>query len=70
MFSNQKIKEWISVFFSLQVNLFTVLNFSISYEPRLEKEMATCFRTLAWRILWTEKPDGLQSMRSQRVGND
>ena len=70
MFSNQKIKEWISAFFSPQVNLFTVLNFSISYEPWLEKEMATHFRNLAWRVLWTEKPDGLRSMRSQRVGND
>ena len=24
--------------------------------------------SLAWRILWTEEPDGLQSMRSQRTG--
>ena len=26
--------------------------------------------TLAWEILWTEEPDGLQSMGSQRVGHD
>ena len=25
---------------------------------------------LAWRIPWSEKPGGLQSMRSQRVGHD
>ena len=25
---------------------------------------------LAWRSLWTEKPGGLQSMGSQRVGHD
>ena len=25
---------------------------------------------LAWRIPWTEEPDGLQSMGSQRVGHD
>ena len=25
---------------------------------------------LAWRIPWTEKPGGLQSVGSQRVGND
>ena len=24
---------------------------------------------LAWRILWTEEPGGLQSIRSQRVGH-
>ena len=25
---------------------------------------------LAWRILWTEEPSGLQSMGLQRVGHD
>ena len=28
-------------------------------------EMATHSSILAWRILWTEEPDGLQSMESQ-----
>ena len=36
----------------------------------LEKEMATHSSVLAWRILWTEKPGGLQSMGSHRVGHD
>ena len=36
----------------------------------LEKEMATHSSTLAWRILWTEEPGGLQSMGSQRVGHN
>ena len=36
----------------------------------LEKEMATHSSTLAWKILWTEEPGGLQSMGSQRVGQD
>jgi len=31
----------------------------------LEKEMATHSSLLSWRIPWTEKPDGLQSMGSQ-----
>ena len=35
-----------------------------------EKELATHSRTLACRIPWTEKPGGLQSMGSQRVGHD
>ena len=30
----------------------------------LEKEMATNFGILAWRIPWTEEPGGLQSMGS------
>ena len=34
-------------------------------EDPLEKEMATHSSILAWRILWTEEPGGLQSMGSQ-----
>ena len=36
----------------------------------LEKEMATHSSILAWRIPWTEKPGGLQSTGSQRVGHN
>ena len=36
----------------------------------LEKEMATHFSILAWKIPWIEIPGGLQSMESQRVGHD
>ena len=36
----------------------------------LEKEMATHSSVLAWRIPGTEKPGGLQSMGSHRVGHD
>ena len=32
--------------------------------------MATHSCLLAWRILWTEEPSWLQSMRLQRVGHD
>ena len=32
--------------------------------------MATHSSILAWRIALTEKPAGLQSMGSQRVGHD
>ena len=32
--------------------------------------MATHSSILAWRIPWTEEPDGLQSTGSQRVGQD
>ena len=40
---------------------------SLGQEDPLEKEMATHSRTLAWKMLWTEEPCGLQSMGSQRV---
>ena len=36
----------------------------------LEKGMASHSSILAWRIPWTEEPDGLQSMGSQSVGHD
>ena len=38
-------------------------------EDPLEKDMATHPNILAWEIPWTEEPDGLQSMESQRVGH-
>ena len=38
---------------------------SLSQEDPLEKRMATHSSILAWRIPWTEKPGGLQSMESQ-----
>jgi len=40
---------------------------SLGWEDDLEKEMAMHSSILAWRIPWTEDPDGLQSMGSQRV---
>ena len=39
-------------------------------EDPLEKGMATHSSILAWRIPWTEKPGGLQSMGLQRIGQD
>ena len=40
---------------------------SWSQEGFLEKGMTTHCSILAWRIPWTGEPDGLQSMRLQRV---
>ena len=36
---------------------------------RSHGEMATHSSTCAWKIPWTEEPDRLQSMGSQRVGH-
>ena len=38
---------------------------SLGQEDPLEKELATHFSTLAWKIPWTEEPSRLQSMGSQ-----
>ena len=39
-------------------------------EDPLEKEMANHSSTLAWKTPWTEEPDRLRSMGSQRVRHD
>ena len=43
---------------------------SLRQEDTLEKGMATHSSFLAWRIPWTEKSSGLQSMGLQRVGHN
>ena len=43
---------------------------SLGQKDPPEKEMAAQSSTLAWKIPWTEKPAGLQSMDSQRVGHN
>ena len=39
-------------------------------EDPLEKEMANHSSILAWKVPWTEKPDGLQYKGLLRVGHD
>ena len=43
---------------------------SLGQEDPLEEEMTTHSSILTWRIPWTEKTGGLQSMESQRTGHD
>ena len=43
---------------------------SLGEEDPLEKEIATDYSILAWRIQWTEEPGGLPSMVWQRVEHD
>ena len=43
---------------------------SLGQEDPLEEEMETYSGILAWKTLWTEKPGGLQSTGSQRIGRD
>ena len=38
----------------------------LGWKDPLEKEMATHSNILAWEIPWTEEPDRLQSMGSQK----
>ena len=43
---------------------------SLGQEDPLKEEMSTHSSILAWKVPWTEKPGGLQSMGSQRVRHD
>ena len=43
---------------------------SLGWKDLLEKEMATHFRILAWKIPWMEEPGRLHFMGLQRVGHD
>ena len=43
---------------------------SLDQENALEEEMATHSSILAWEIAWTEEPEGLQYIGSQRVRHD
>ena len=43
---------------------------SLGQGDLLEKEIAIHSSILVWKITWTEEPDGLQSMGSQRVEHD
>ena len=42
----------------------------LGWEDPLEEDVAAHSSILAWKIPWTEKPGGLQSMGLQRVGYD
>ena len=42
----------------------------LGWEDPLEQGLATHSSILAWKIPWIEKPDGLQSMGLQRIGQD
>ena len=43
---------------------------SLGLEDPPEKEVATHSSILAWIIPWTEEPDELQPIGSQRAGHD
>ena len=43
---------------------------SLGQKDPLGKEMVTHSIILAWRIVWTEEPGGLQSMKLHRIRHD
>ena len=61
--------QWVKSLFAMQEMQETRVQ-SLGWEVPLEKEIATHSSILAWEILWTEEPGGLQTMGSQRAGHD
>ena len=55
---------------SAQANAADMRIQRLGWEDPLEKGMATHSSILAWKMLWTEEPDGLQSIVLQRAGRD
>ena len=67
------VESWASLVAQLVKNLPAAQEIRVQSLGRgdpLEKEMATHSSILAWKISWTEEPGGLQSIGSQRVGQD
>ena len=62
--------SWVSLIAHSVKNLPAMQETGVQFlgqDDPLEKEMATHSTILAWRIPWTEKPDGLQSMGLQEL---
>ena len=62
--------RWASLVVQMVKNLSAVQETqvrSLGWEDSLEEGMATHSSILVWRMPWTEKHGGLQSMGSQRV---
>ena len=67
-----KMIDWASLMGQMVKNLPAVWETwigSLHQEDPLEEEMATHSSILAWKIPWTEKPGGLQSMGPQTSHN-
>ena len=58
----QKVAQWKRLHLPMQE---TRVRF-VSQKDFLEKEMATHYSILAWKIPWTEEPYGLQHIGSQK----
>ena len=43
---------------------------SQGWEDPLQKKMAICSSTVAWKMLWAEEPGRFRSMGSQMVGHN
>ena len=70
MFNSEQRGDRASLVTQRVKNLPTMQVLSLGWKDPLEKEMAAHSSILAWRILQTEEPGGLQSIGSQRVRYD
>ena len=63
--------DWWAAVYGVEKSRTRLSDFTFtSHFPALEKEMATHSSVLAWRTPRTEEPGRLESVGSQRVGQD
>ena len=60
--------QWLRMYLAMQDTQEIGVR-SLGWEDPLEEEIATCSSILAWKIPWTEEPEGLPSKGLQRVGH-
>ena len=64
------LRDWASLVAQLVKNLPAMQEIQVRFlggKDPMEKEMATHYSSLAWRIPWTEKSGGLLSMGLQEL---
>ena len=62
--------KWASLVAQIVKNMQKTWVLFLGWEDPLEEHMATHSSILPWRIPWTEETCRLQSIESQRVGQD
>ena len=72
IYTHRRFSEFLNdlILFVFSMIFKSYIYFKRIYSIMAEKAMAPHSSTLAWKIPWTEEPDGLQSTGSLRVGQD
>ena len=64
-------EAWWAAVYGVAKSQTRLIGFTFTFHfQAMEKEMATHFSVLAWRIPGTGEPGGLPSLGSHRVGHD
>ena len=64
-FRASQVAQWSRLRLPMQETQETQVG-SLGWKDPLEEKIETCSSVLAWEILWTEEPGGLQFRESQK----